>query len=94
MCALFLPLSDVVAKWFFDGQMVAVPDIVALLLGCVIFAFIPFATVQSWADRLGQSSQEFAIRSIVNRTKNNLSRKLYDLSEVFFEMKHSFSAVP
>ncbi|MBR5145091.1 MAG: SpoIIE family protein phosphatase, partial [Clostridia bacterium] len=93
LCALFLPLADVVAKWFFDGQMAAVPDVVALFLGCVIFAFIPFATVQSWADKLGQSSQEFAIRSIVNRTKNNLSRKLYDLSEVFFEMKHSFSAM-
>lgn len=88
-----LPLADVASYWFFNGQVLPVVDGISLFLGCIIFLFVPNSVLQRLSDKLGKTSQEYAIRSIVNRTKNNLSRKLYDLSEVFFEMKHSFSAM-
>lgn len=93
LCSFALPLADIAVGYFFYGQMPAVMQVVSLLCGCLAFALVPKNTVVRLAGILGQSGGEYAIRNLVNRTKNNLSRKLYDLSQVFFEMKLSFSSM-
>lgn len=90
LCVLSVPLVDFVVKYFFQGHLISVQATAALITGCFLFFFVPNSLLQRWNDKMGRNGESYAVRSIVNRTKNNLSRKLYDLSEVFFEMKLSF----
>ena len=92
ICILSLPVFYFATNWFFVGDTLPV-DLVSLFVGCIVFAFIPNGTLQNLAEKLGKTSGDYAVRSIINRTKTNLSRKLYDLSEVFFEMKLGFSSM-
>jgi len=93
LCVLSMPLADMAIKYFFGVQLVSVADTVALIFGCIVFAVMPKSLLLLLKDKLGANEQAFAVRSIVARTKNTLSRKLYDLSEIFFEMKLSFASM-
>lgn len=93
ICILSLPLFHFATNWFFEGQIYLPADTISLFAGCFVFAFISNGTLQNLAEKLGKTSGDYAVRSIINRTKSNLSRKLYDLSEVFFEMKLGFSSM-
>ncbi|MBR2302610.1 MAG: SpoIIE family protein phosphatase [Clostridia bacterium] len=93
MCIFGLPVFHFAINWFFMGDVYLPLDTVSLFAGCIAFVFIPNATLQNLAEKLGRTGGDYAVRSIINRTKTNLSRKLYDLSEVFFEMKLGFSGM-
>lgn len=93
LCSFSLPVLNFATNCFFKGDIFLPKDTIALFVGCVVFAFIPNGTLQNLAEKFGRTGGNYAVRSIINRTKTNLSRKLYDLSEVFFEMKLGFSSM-
>lgn len=90
LAVLSVPLMDFVVKYFFQGHLISIQASAALIVGCLAFLCVPNSVLSKWNDKMGRNGEHYAVRSIVNRTKNNLSRKLYDLSEIFFEMKLSF----
>ncbi len=44
-------------------------------------------------DKLGINENPYAVRHIVNKQRTNLSRKLYELSEIFFQMQVAFQSM-
>lgn len=90
LAVLSVPLMDFIVKYFFQGHLISIEASAALIVGCLAFLCVPSSIHMKWNDKMGRNGEHYAVRSIVNRTKNNLSRKLYDLSEIFFEMKLSF----
>lgn len=93
LCAFSVPLIDLIVKYVFVGQTISVQGTAALVAGCVVFLLVPKSAVAAWHDKFGRGGESYAARSIVSRAKNNISRKLYDLSEVFFEMKLGFQGM-
>ena len=89
-CVLSVPLTDFIVKYFFEVSSVTVLASAAVISGCLAFLCLPASCLERWSDKMGRNGEKYAVRSIVNRTKSDLSRKLYDLSEIFFEMKLSF----
>lgn len=93
LCALSVPLTDLIVKYVFIDGAISVQATAALVAGCLAFFLVPKSALSAWNDKLGRGGESYAVRSIVGRTKNNISRKLYDLSEVFFEMKLGFQSM-
>ncbi len=92
--ALSIVVLDVVMAYFFDihgafNVFVLIPSAVSVLL----FIVTPTRLLVYVRDMFGGNAEKFAGKSIVNKLRLNLSRKLYQLSDVFLSMKNTFSSM-
>ena len=63
------------------------------LLGSLIFLAVPNSVIQKIIDFCHIVDNNMAMRSVVNRSRENLCKRLYDLSEVFGEMDYVFRSM-
>ena len=60
------------------------------ILGEILFLCISNKTLSLLKTIFGDQNSTVALRSMVNRSRNNLCKRMYNLSEVFAEMNRSF----
>jgi len=65
----------------------------SVALGCLIFLCISNNYLNKVAGFFNVSQGNMAMRNVVNRSRENLCRRLYDLSEVFAEMDYVFRSM-
>ena len=63
-----------------------------VVIACVLFMIVPKKFFDSISSLVGGTNR-MAIKNVVNRNRDILSRKLGNLSEVFFEMNHVFKSL-
>ena len=68
------------------------PDFLSLLCGVVFFCVIPTKILKSLKEKLYSFRERQLVRQTINRNRQMLSNKLYDLSGVFTEMAGAFDA--
>ena len=66
-----------------QGLCVAIP--------AVLFGFLPNSVFEEINSRLTLKPHDFLCYSYINRTRTDLSSKLYEISGVFFQMQSAFS---
>ncbi len=89
-----LLLGELITAYFFEvyGQLTTV-NLVMTVCGCFAFCCVPFSLLKRARVVLGQDGAQYSPRHIINRLRINLSRRLFDLSEVFFCMQNTFKSL-
>ena len=67
-------------------------DFLSLLFGVVLFCAIPTKLLKCLKDKLYAFRERQLVRQTINRSRQALSSKLYDISGVFIEMSNAFNA--
>ncbi|MDD2445560.1 MAG: SpoIIE family protein phosphatase [Clostridia bacterium] len=65
----------------------------SVTLGCLIFLCVNSSYLNKVADFFNVNQGNMAMRNVVNRSRENLCKRLYDLSEVFGEMDYVFRSM-
>lgn len=68
-------------------------DGLPIILGSLIFLLIPNSVISQFSGFFSTSSDRLAMRNIVNRNREHLSRRLLDLSDIFNEMNKVFRSM-
>lgn len=88
-----LLLSDVLIGYFFGLYSVsASADLIGVGIGCVIFLCFPPHILTLLSDKFG-SKQRYSNRHIINRLRQNMSKRLYELGEIFQQMQLTFKSM-
>ena len=66
---------------------------IPVVVGSLIFLLIPSSSLSKISGFLSSSSDRFALKNIVNRNRDHLSRRLGELSDVFNEMNKVFRSM-
>lgn len=89
-----LLLTQVAIAYFFElYQNATTAVLIAVFVGCACFCLLPKRALERVKNFLGFDTNLYSPRQIVNRMRVNFSRRLYDLSEVFFSMERSFKSL-
>lgn len=67
--------------------------LLATVLGALIFVLIPNKILNSFVSFVITEKEDVAVRTIINRSRKTLCERLYELSEVFFNMKNVFNGM-
>ena len=62
-------------------------SVVSIVVGGIIFMLLPKKLLSHIKSVLGADKDKYAIRSLVNRSKQGICKRMYELSAVFDEMK-------
>jgi stage II sporulation protein E len=94
MAAASVVLIDIVLGFYFNiyGGYGAV-DIICVATGALIFALLPKAATDRLGDLLGGVKERHISRHIINRSRMNVSSRLYEMSDVFAEMERVFKSM-
>lgn len=94
LSAAAIILCHVATVYFFElYPTAATTALLTVFLGCVCCCLIPGRALAKLRQYLGQDDDAYSPRQIVNRMRVNFSRKLFDLSEVFFAMQRTFNSL-
>ncbi len=91
VAALSVVVTDVILTYFMQlhgqtGMLGLVPDFVA----CLIFAVIPTSVYNYARDYSCGSGNRYLTKSVAKKIGDNVSRRLYRLSDIFLSMKNAF----
>ncbi len=82
-------LIQVVFSVYPDYQLI---EFISVLIGCACFCLVPTVILKNVKERLYAFREKQLTREAINRTRQTLSGRLYDLSGVFTEMATAFTA--
>ena len=68
-------------------------SVLPVICGSIIFLGVAGAYLEKILDFFNLNQSNMAMRNVVNRSRENLCRRLYDLSEVFGEMDYVFRSM-
>lgn len=84
-------ICDVVLGLYFNAYGTYTYKImVSTILGEILFLCISNKSIELLKIILGERNSTLALRNMVNRSRDNLCKRMYSLSEVFSEMDRSF----
>ncbi|MDD4816153.1 MAG: SpoIIE family protein phosphatase [Clostridia bacterium] len=95
----FVPVISVLLVEFCLGYYINIYNDYNLIafapiaLGSLIFLTIPNTVIQKIVDYCHIIDNNMAMKSVVNRSRENLCKRLYDLSDVFGEMDYVFRSM-
>ena len=85
---------DIVLGLYFNIYLVYnLYSVFAVLLGGLLFYLIPINGLEVLKSVLSGSLNKTAIRNIVNRSREGLCKRMYEISGVFSEMDHVFKSM-
>lgn len=87
--ALDLCLGYFVGVYYSYSYISAIP----CLISSIAFLVIPNRVLENVSGVISYSANSLAMRNVVNRSREGLTRRLYDLSEVFGEMDYVFRSM-
>lgn len=88
---LALIATDLLIGFVFNlYYMYTILEIVAVLVGCVIFLFLPTGFYNAIATLLAYNNDRLASKNLLNRSREVLHRHICNLSEVFCDMDEVF----
>ncbi len=86
-------ICDVVLGLYFNAYTdYSYKVLICTILGELLFLVINNNTLLFVKTILGEKNSTMALRGMVNRSRDNLCKKMYNLSEVFDEMDRSFKS--
>ncbi len=86
-------ICEVVLGMYFNAYGVYTYKIsISTLVGELLFMCISNGTLAFLKAVLGEKSSTVALRNMVNKSRDNLRKRMYSLSEVFDEMDRSFKS--
>lgn len=89
--ALALIASEALIGYYFElYYSFGIIEFLPCILSAVIFVALPKKLYKQLSILLSSSNERMAIKSVINRNRDLIHRRLNNLSEVFFDMNHVF----
>lgn len=85
-------LADVIIGLYFM-PVYSLYNLLAVLMGALCYLLIPSKILSGCESYIIGENDDNAIKVIVNRSRKALCNRLYELSDVFFEMKNVFNGM-
>ncbi|MEG1710748.1 MAG: SpoIIE family protein phosphatase [Clostridia bacterium] len=92
LSALALLFTDIALTFWFSNTPPLFLNFIAVALSVAAFVIIPLKLLSKAQSRFS-TAQKYSSRHIINRLRNNLSVKLYELSDIFFAMQLTFKSM-
>lgn len=90
---LSILLIDVVVGLYLNGYPnYSYKILISTILGEILFLCVSNSKIEMLKTYFYQKSSENALKNMVNRSRDNLCKKMYSLSEIFAEMDRSFKS--
>lgn len=87
IASLSLILCEVVCGLYFVSYSVfSVYSVISVVVGELIFMFVPSRILNELNNRINGLTDNVAVRSIINRSRENLFNRMLEISNVFLEM--------
>ena len=68
-------------------------SVLPTLLGAIIFVCLPNSVIEKLTAFFKMSNESLAMKNVVNRSRESLCKRLYNLSDIFAEMDYVFRAM-
>ena len=65
-------------------------NVISILLGGIVFLVLPQRLINHIKSLLGGAKDNYVVRSLVNRSKQGICKRMHELSAVFDEMKNVY----
>ncbi len=88
--ALAVVVVNIALSYLFPEAGGSVAELISPLAGALAFFCVPKRVLGRVNDRYGVRNEQLAARQIVNGQRKRLGKKLFELSEVFFQMQSTF----
>ena len=86
-------ITDIVLGLYFNAYGIYTYKIlISTILGEVLFMCISNGTLAFLKTIFGEKNSTIALRDMVNRSRDNICKRMYNLSEVFDEMDRAFKS--
>ena len=93
LSCIALPIADLVVQLIFNIYGVyQLPDFLPLIIASLIFMIIPQKLLKKFKAKILSFQEKQLVRQTINRNKLMVSNRLFELSNVFTEMKVAFNA--
>ncbi len=93
LSALSIPLADYLMFLLFPTYTVYdLTELLPVVIGVAVFAVIPHKPLKNLKEKLYSFREKQLTRVAINRNRQMLSNRLYELSSVFAEMSNAFTA--
>lgn len=93
LSAIGLILTDYLAQLIFGIYgAYGIVDFLTLLAGCLIFCVIPEKLLLELKEKLYSFRERHLVRQTINRCRQKISNRLFEVSNVFSEMAGAFDA--
>ena len=77
-------LTDVYGTFYYE-------DLIFLLLSIVVYLFMPNFVYKNLSNKINSLSDKYLTKHSINRARETISNRLYEVSNVFYEMEKSFT---
>lgn len=85
-CLALLLCEVVFGLYFMCYANFNVYSLISVGLGELIFMFIPTKILNGLSDKINGATENVAVRSIINRSRENIFKRMIEVSNVFVEM--------
>lgn len=94
LCAAAMVIMDIVFGYYFSANAdISLWLILPVAVGGLLYCVLPLSFTEALRDFLCGTNEKVASRFIVNRTKDQLSRRMSELSDVFMQMERIFGSM-
>lgn len=84
----FVLLGDIVIQYCFISKDVdVVISLVPIILACLVFLLLPNKFLNNLTDLVYIKKSEMTSRNVINTTRKNIKKRMFELSNVFMDMK-------
>ena len=83
-------LIDAISGLFFMSNYSLV-HFLAVVGGAVIYLLLPAKLLKNWRNAVLTDKEDFAVRSLINKNRQTLKNRLYDLGQVFCDLGQVFA---
>lgn len=85
-CLAILLVEAIVGFYFGTYTMFGIYSIVSIIVGEILFLLLPMKTITFVSERINGISESVTVRTIINKSRDNLVRRMMEVSNVFLEM--------
>lgn len=90
--AIAVVFIDIISGLYFL-PFYSLEHLISVLVGVLLFLLIPKKIISNFNSYVIKDKEDIAVRTIINRNRQSLCARLYELSEVFYDIKNVFSGM-
>ena len=85
-CVAIILCEVIFGLYFVTYSSFSIFSVISVVIGEFIFMLIPTRHLKALGDKINDVAENVAVRSIINRSKENLTKRMTEISNVFLEM--------
>lgn len=85
-CVAIILCEVIFGLYFLGYETFSVFSVVSVIIGEVVFLVLPTKLLNAVGDKVKSATENIAVRGIINRSRETLTKRMTEISNVFLEM--------